>query len=234
MWNMVGRSGGPAERRGSPRVPASGSVLVDVAGSRGRISDLSASGVRFQLAAAGARCAVGSPIGLHLRLDGGSPGWFTFGGLVTRVSDDRTISVAFTLVPREFAQAIRDELQALGASAAVPHVLIVDPDSARQVLVTAALRTAGCDVTAMSTPVEAINYLEHAGTEPWIVAVGDTAPPGIADELRTYLRGSHVLIKLVAISEESGDPDDDETGLAADDPHAPTSRVARLVASRLN
>lgn len=221
------------ERRGGPRVTTTGSVVVGPAGTRGRVHDLSTSGVRLQLGPGESCGAVGDRVTLDLRLDGASPGWFRFVGRIVRVAAGGVVAVAFDVVPRELVSMVRGELLEVLASDATPRVVVVDPVADRRVLVAAALRAAGCRVREAATPLEVIGQLEES-QHPWVIAVADTVPAGRGDELRRYLGAAHGKILLVSISEHAGDEVTEQTRLAVDDAPGLEARVARLVATRID
>lgn len=192
------------EQRASERVGVTGSVVVGLDGvTRGRLVDLSAGGVRFELPPDTAPYAAGATIVIDVRLDGARFGWFRFAAVVSRSTASET-AATFTDVPAEFAEAVCCELRVAAASVDIAGVLLVDVDTPRRMLVAAALRSAGCDVTEVATPLEAIAYLDDSQARPWIVAVADTIPATIADELRAHLRSAHALVHLVTIDEATG------------------------------
>jgi CheY-like chemotaxis protein len=191
-------SGRWIDRRATSRVAATGSVVVYPrygTSIRGRIVDLSAGGVRFALDESPA-WGPGVEIEIDLRLAGAAYGWFRFSGIVARVAAGDETAVAFTAVPEAFANAVRSELRAAVAGADALRVLLVDPDGPRRVVAAAALRAARCDVTEVATPLDAISYLEDSQAHPWIVAIADTAPTSIADELRIHVRAQHALVRI--------------------------------------
>jgi len=191
-------SGRWIDRRETSRVAATGSVVVYPrygTSIRGRVVDLSAGGVRFALDQAPA-WGPGVEVEIDLRLDGAAYGWFRFSGVVARVAAGDETAVAFTAVPDAFATAVRRELQAAVAGADALRVLLVDPDAPRRVVAAAALRAARCEVTEAATPLDAIAYLEDSQAYPWIVAIADTAPTSIADELRSHVRAHHAMVRL--------------------------------------
>lgn len=222
------------ERRASPRVAVAGSVIVRLDGAApGRLVDLSAGGVRFTPSPGVAPYAVGTRVMIDLRLDGARFGWFRFGAVISRSSPDET-AATFSDVPPEFAAAVVSELRTAAASAETPGVLLVDLDPPRRVLVAAALRVAGCDVREVTTPLEAISYLGDSQARPWIVAIADTVPATVADELRAHVRDDHALVRLVAVSEATAATDAEDSRLPTRDPLDLSDRIARLVASRLD
>ncbi len=203
MSRSADGSGRWIDRRAHARVAATGSVVVYPrygASIRGRVVDLSAGGVRFALDEAPA-WGPGVEVEIELRLDGASYGWFRFSAVVARVAAGDETAVAFTAVPEAFATAIRGELRAAVAGSSALRVLLVDPDAPRRVVAAAALRAARCDVTEVATPLDAISYLEDSQAHPWIVAIADTSPTAIADELRTHVRAHHALVRLENASE---------------------------------
>lgn len=234
--NAIPAGSGPVvrvERRANARVAVTGSVVVRLNGvTRGRLVDLSAGGVRFELPPGTARYAPGATIVVDIRLDGATFGWFRFIAVINR-STANEIAATFTDVPAEFAEAVCSELRVAAAREEIPGVLVVDVETPRRILVAAALRAAGCDVTEVATPLEAISYLDDSQVRPWIVAIADTIPSTIADELRSHMRSAHALVRLVAISEATGPAAVEGSRLATNDPSDLSGRIARLVASRL-
>ena len=202
---MTGRAGRGTERRASARIETNGSVVVHVqGGARGRVLDLSVGGIRVQLADGEPRGAADDPVALQVHLDGAGATWLRFEGLVRRTDARGATAIAFTSIPIDFAEVIQIELRADLEHAGASNVLVVDPQSPRRRRLAAALAGAGCFVVEAGTPLEAIAHLGQARARPWIVAIADTVPGAIADELRAYLADTDARVQLVSL----GDPDD--------------------------
>lgn len=190
-----------AEQRSTERVGVTGSVIVGLGGvTHGRLVDLSAGGVRFELAPGSAPYVPGTTLVIDVRLDGARFGWFRFVAVITRSMANET-AATFTDVPAEFAEAVRCELRVAAAGVDTCGVLLVDVDTPRRILLAAALRITGFDVTEVATPLEAISYLDDSQARPWIVAIADTMPSSIADELRAHMRSAHALVRLLTLGE---------------------------------
>jgi hypothetical protein len=78
---------------------------------RGRIADLSASGVRLRVESrVGIEALAGRRVGIELHLDGPGTEWLYLRGCVVRVSPAfLTIVIAFESVPVDFAEIIDRE-----------------------------------------------------------------------------------------------------------------------------
>jgi PleD family two-component response regulator len=77
------------------------------------------------------------------------------------------------------------------------RVLVVDSQAPRRQHLAATLRRAACDVTEAATPLEAIAHLGSSRAQPSYVAVADTVPSSIGDELRAYLTATHLDLTLL-------------------------------------
>jgi hypothetical protein len=175
------------DRRQDIRVVANGSVIVHGRRRvRGRLSDISSSGLRMQLTASEPGCTCGDDVELEVHLDRAGATWLRFLGRVLRV-DQREIAILFTAVPLELAGVIRDVLVSTLEGSSVAHVLLVDANLERRVPFAALLRRAGCRVMDVATPLEAIAHLGGSAIESWVVAIADTTPASIAEELRRFL-----------------------------------------------
>ena len=65
-----------------------------------------------------------------------------------------------------------------------------------------AFRSAGCTVSETSTPLEAIVRLGELDFEPDLIAIADSMPGAIADDLRRFVIRDHPRVKLVTIGAE--------------------------------
>lgn len=176
------------ERRHDARVDARGSVILrGDTHERGRVVDISSGGMCIRLADLVAPRRQGEHVVLDVHLDGGRHRWLRVHGRIQRIAPGGTLGVAFAGPPRELEERIQDELVALLERTAHEHVLLVDPDPIRRLVTAAQLRSAGRRVTDVSSPLEAIERLAETPGRPTVVAVADTLPASIADELRTYL-----------------------------------------------
>jgi hypothetical protein len=168
---------------------------------RGRVVDLAVGGVRvsadipLELV-----CRIGALVQVELTPDAGASKQFALRGRMLRV-DPRTrhIAIGFELVSGDFAEFVRDELVAAVTHDSTPHMLLVDTCDKRRTAVADAFRKAGCDVTEASTPLEAIAHLGGSRFEPGLIAIADTMPEAIAEELRDFVLVEHPEAHMVVI-----------------------------------
>jgi CheY-like chemotaxis protein len=190
------------ERRQDIRVAANGSVLLHARRSvRGRAIDVSTGGIRVQITDDDPPCAPGEAVRLQLRLDGAATRWLHFDGEVRRAGRRGTLAVAFTAVPRDFAAMLVAEVAAEAARARRGHVLLVDGVASRRAALAAALRVAGCHVAEASTPLDTLACLGESTHHFWLVAIADTVPGAVVDELRAFLADVDPRIQVVLLAE---------------------------------
>jgi CheY-like chemotaxis protein len=186
------------EQRRTRRVCSKGSIRVrhGVEITRGRVVDLAVGGVRVRSEII-ALC-VGDTVTLELTLDP-SPGVvFALRGHVLRsTSESRTFVVRFESIPRAFEDCVNEELQALAESR--PRLILIDPTVDHRAPIASGLRTGGCLVTEVATPLEAIVALGQLRFDPTVIAVATTESESVADELCAYLRDDHPAVQVIAI-----------------------------------
>jgi len=190
------------ERRRDERVVTGGSVVVHAeAGghARGRIVDVSKGGMRIQLADGAPHCEVGDRVWMDLHFDREAASWIRVGVEVMRVDPDGGMAIAIQIIPLGFADSVQEVLRTAVEAAASSQVLLVDGSAERRAMLATALREAGCYVEEAATPLEAIAVLGHDDTRDWLVAVADTVPPTIADELRTHVADAHPRVRIVSL-----------------------------------
>jgi len=194
---MQNRDGG--DRRRSVRVCVRGRVVMHGDGyGCGEIRDVSMAAIRFRFADPTARFGIDDTVELNVRFDGAAGEWSGMSGRVARV-DAPEIVVVFHDLPADFEDRIQGQLLAMLESEHVMHVLLVDPVSQRRSLVAASLRAAGRRVSEAATPLDAIDQLGESRAHLGTVAIADTIPPSIADELRAYLRSAHADLGLLRL-----------------------------------
>jgi hypothetical protein len=184
------------DRRKDARVHARGRVAVDGHG-RGKIIDVSTGGVRFRVAGPLVRFDLGDQVDLELRFDGAEGGWWRLAGRVVRNAGAGVVVVAFAATPTDFEDWMHAELLAELESEDERHVMLVDPIAARRGQVAATLRESGRTVAEAATPLDAIDRLGESRYRPRTIAVADTVPARVADELRAYLLAEHADIGVV-------------------------------------
>jgi len=187
-----------SEKRGTARVCARGGVVFhgEVC-DRGAIVDLSETGLRARLDGGSAEYRAGDHVAFELRLDGADGRWSELTGQVLRLDVGGDLVVKLDEPPPDFDDAVQEELLAVLESQAVVHVLIVDPLASRRTRLAAALRATGKRVCEAATPLEAIAHLGESRAHPDSIAIADTVPPGVADELRAYMSTEHACLRVV-------------------------------------
>ncbi len=163
----------------------------------GAVVDVSATGLRARLAAHGARCDQGERVALEVRLDGARGGWHRLFGRVVRLELEGDVIVALDEPPPDFDDAIQEQLLAMLESDAIDHVLLVDPVAWRRIQLAATMRATGCRVSEAATPLEALAHLGESREHFSVIAVADSTPSSVADELRAYLGKEHQRLRVV-------------------------------------
>lgn len=184
-------------KRHPERAPARGRVMIHGnRPGRGTILDISATGVRFQLSGAYGPYTKGELLELELRFDGSRGGWLTMRGHIVWL-DGGEIAVATDAAAPDLEDWIQAELLAMLEAADGADVLLVDSIPARRARTADSLRAVGRRVSEVATPLDVIDRLGESGCHPRLIAIADTVPSAIADELRAYVRREHPEIGLV-------------------------------------
>lgn len=193
----------PRELRRALRVRSKAWIRIHCDGRviRGRVADLAVGGVRvsadipLELVS-----RIGALVRVELEPDAAASRPFTLRGRMLRVNPaTRHLAIGFELVSGDFADFVRDELVAAVTHDATPHMLLVDTSDKRRTTIANAFRKAGCDVTEASTPLEAIAHLGRSRFEPGLIAIADTVPEAIAEELRDFVLVEHPEAHMVVI-----------------------------------
>ena len=188
------------DRRRNARVRERGRVAIHGRGyGRGKILDISVSGVAIRIAGPADGYRLDDQLDLELRFDGAMGGWWRMSGHIVRHDGHGQLAVAFDDLPTDFEDWIQSALVAALDAEPVTHVLLVDPIALHRGPVAASMRTAGYDVREVATPLDAIDRLGESRDFTQIVAIADTVPAGIADDLRAYVRAEHTDLGLVRI-----------------------------------
>jgi PleD family two-component response regulator len=106
------------------------------------------------------------------------------------------MAIGFDAVPGDFEDCVQDELLAAVEHDALPDMILVDTVGGRRSKIANAFRNAGCHVTEASTPLEALAYVRGSRSELGLIAIADTVPETVAEQLRESLLdeqpGAHV------------------------------------------
>ena len=147
-------------------------------------------------------CGPGEHVEVALHLDRTGATWLRFHGEVVR-SDQREVAISFTSVPLDFADVVQDALVSALEGAALPHVLLVDPNAQRRAPFAALLRRAGCRVVEVTTPLDAIAHLGGSAIHSWVVAISSMVPASTADELQQFLAESDAPVDVRMLGNKS-------------------------------
>jgi hypothetical protein len=210
----------PDERRPSVRISPKGSVVL-CAGEhveRGRIASISGGGLLAITSGHAPGLSPGTPVAVELRLDAASSEWLRFAGHVLRI-DGRSIGIALETGSKAFTRLVEDGLSASGADDGVRTVVLVDATPERRGPVADAFRACGCNVLEVATPLEAIVRLGELRFEPELIAIADSLPSAISDDLRIFVEREHPQAKLVTIGDDILSPRGSARWLSSADPH---------------
>lgn len=195
------------DRRTSPRITPKGSAIISAPtwSRRGRITNLSATGMELALDDALAPCS--DALAISVRLDGADHAWHALAGRLLR-TDGGTVAIAFDRVPPAFMALLDTTARASRTHDRRISVVLVDPQLARRSTIAEGFRAAGCSVLDVSTPLEAIVRLGESEFEPDVIAIADSHPEASADQLRTFVEREHPAAQLVRIGDAAAPPAD--------------------------
>ena len=192
----------PFERRHTPRVNVSGNAIVHAAAQvvRCDIVNLSMGGVLLRSTENVAiGLPVGSPVVVELHLDAEHSEWIRLRGHVHR-HDQARLCVSFHHISPQFEDLMGDEVLAVLEGERSPRVLVVDLSPERRAKVALELRSAGCVVIEVATPLDAIAAIEQSQAHIELALVSEW-PAGIEGALMAFLRDVHPEIELATIAD---------------------------------
>ncbi|HWO19947.1 MAG TPA: PilZ domain-containing protein [Kofleriaceae bacterium] len=196
-----------SERRRDVRVSPKGTVIVR-AGSyviRGRIANLSRGGISTTTRTTAPQRLLGSAVALALRFDSADASWLELSGRVLRIGAS-SIAMALSAVPASFTRIIDETVSSSHHHDRVLSIVLVDATPRRRSEMAEGFRAAGCAVIDVSTPLEAIVRLGESHFEPDLIAIADSLPETISDELRRFVNLEHPRAKLVTIGDATSAP----------------------------
>lgn len=193
----------PHELRRAMRVRSKGSLRIHCGNQviQGRMVDMAVGGICVRTALPICRPGlIGERVGVDLRLDACASRHFALLGRVLRVSSSTArMAIGFDAVPDGFEDCIREELLAAVKHDMLPHMILVDTVAGRRDKFANAFRSAGCHVIEVSSPLEAIAHLGGSRFELGLIAIADTIPEAVAEQLREFLLDEHPGAHMVAI-----------------------------------
>jgi CheY-like chemotaxis protein len=198
---MTNHNTGP-ERRRDARIRPKGTVILRTGTYtvRGRVSNLSLGGVSTATRTTAPERLLGNTAEVDLRLDGQGATWLRLQGQIVRIGG-QSIALRLDVVPPSFARMIDEAVSASHHNDRLLSVLLVDALPVRRGAMSEAFRAAGCIVIDVSTPLEAIVRLGESDFEPNLVAIADSWPMTISDELRRFVNVEHPRARLVTIGD---------------------------------
>jgi hypothetical protein len=164
----------------------------------GRLVDMSVGGIRVRTELPIG--VIGELVRVDLTLDAGTSKHFALLGRLLRVSvPTRRMAIGFDAVPEAFEDCVQDELLAAVKHDTLPRMILMDTAEGRRDKFASAFRHAGCHVTEASTPLEAIAHLGGSRFEPGLIAIADSVPETVAEQLREFLLDEHPDAHMVSI-----------------------------------
>lgn len=215
------------ERRRSVRISPKGAVVL-LAGERierGRLANLSSGGLLAITDERPPEALRGAEVEIELRLDAPSSEWLRLTGRVVRL-DARGVAIALDAAPEPFARLVARSASASNAHRRARSVVLVDANAARRGPIAAGFRAAGCAVLEVAMPLEAVVRLGESQFEPELIAIADSLPSTIADDLRRFVAREHPRATLVTIGDAADAPPGHPRWLSAADPRG--DLVARI------
>ncbi|HLL24613.1 MAG TPA: PilZ domain-containing protein [Kofleriaceae bacterium] len=204
---MNDRAGAP-ERRRHVRITPKGSLSFNALGheERCRIANLSEGGAFVLTKIETPERLLERAIQVQIRVDDRDAEWLHATGHVVRIRADG-VALAFDTLAPSLLRMIDVLSIASRARARTMSILLVDGDEQRRSAMAAGFRTTGCAVVQAATPLEAVVRLGESSFELDIIAVADSQPSTVADELRAFVAKHHPHAKLVTLGDDVLQPD---------------------------
>jgi hypothetical protein len=230
---MVNPTGGSPERRRHVRIEPKGTVILldDDFPHGGRISNLSSGGLLASTILKAPECLLSRAIQMRLRLDGQLAEWLPVTGRVTRIETE-SIAISFDSLPDALVRMIDQMSGQSRAHSRVMSVVLVDADSSRRSLMASVFRAVGCNVVETATPLEVIVRLGESSFEPDLIAIANSMPSTVADDLRRFVERDHPQAKLVTIGNDVIEPSGIAHWLSSADPDSDLAARVRQVLMR--
>jgi hypothetical protein len=219
------------ERRRDPRISPKGTALVRTEDDvfPARIANLSRNGVALATTGRTHEHLLGVRVRLSLRLDDGGSTWFELDGDVLRIGTDSLV-LAIVEAPSAFTRDLDEAVTRSLRHDRTLSVVLVDATARRREAMAEAFRDAGCNVVEVATPLEAIVRLGESHFEPDLIAIADSQPATISDEMRRFVAAAHPGARLVTIGDTATGPDGLVRWLSSENPNADlAARIRRVL-----
>lgn len=168
---------------------------------RGRIANISLGGLSAITRITAPERLLGAVVTIQLRLDGGDNVWFELGGHLQRIGSN-SLAVRFDTVAPGFARTIEALHMASHDLRRILSIVLVDADAERRAALVSGFRASHCAVIDAATPLEAIVRLGESHFEPDVIAIADSSPEAIADELRRFVETEHPRARVLTIGHD--------------------------------
>ena len=173
---------------------------------RGRVANLSLGGLSATTLVTAPDRLLASAVEIELRFDGSERAWCQLGGRLLR-SGASSFALAFDRLPPGFAQTVAEMHDALHGRRRVLSVVLVDDANVRRAAIADGFRAACCQVVDTATPLEAIVRLGESHFEPDVIAIVDSSPATISEELRRFVGREHPRARVLTIGHDAVGPD---------------------------
>jgi hypothetical protein len=213
--------GARQDRRQHLRIAPKGTVSLTSGGHtmRGRIGNLCQGGMLVATAVTAPSKLLARTVQMELRLDGQGAEWMRASGRILRIVP-HAIAIRFEDMSPTLANMIEEMSTASRAHRRTLSAILIDADPSRRSAMAESFRAAGCRVIEASTSLEAIVRLGESSFEPDLIAIADSAPAALADDLRRFVERNHPRAKLVTIGDGLVEPVGSTFWLSSADPAA--------------
>jgi CheY-like chemotaxis protein len=224
------------ERRRDQRISPKGTIIlrsgrVDTHTLQGRIANLCLNGLSMTTRTSAPERLLGADVELSVRLDGRDSSWFELGGHILRLGAT-SLAMALVTVPSSFTQMIEEAVGNSHRNDRMLSIVLVDAMAERRRAMAEGFRSGGCTVIEVSTPLEAIVRLGESHFEPDLIAIADSNPGTISDEMRRFVETEHPRARLVTIGDDVNGPDGLALWLSSTNPNADlAARIRRVLTS---
>jgi PilZ domain len=219
------------ERRRHARISPKGTVVAHASDhvQHGRISNLGFGGLFATTAVAAPARLLERTARIEIRFDGQQGDWLHANGRFSRITAGAMALTLDELSP-DLQRVIGEMVGSSRAHGRVMNMVLIDADVVRRTRMSIAFQMAGCTVVDAASPLEAIVRLGESMFEPDLIAIADSAPSQISDDLRQFVEREHPHTKLVSIGDGDIGPEGIAHWLSAADPSADMpSRVREML-----
>jgi hypothetical protein len=221
------------ERRRNPRISPKGTAMIRLVRSeqyqlQGRIANISQSGLLVVTRTTAPERLLGARLDVSLRFDNAAAQWFEVGAQIVRIGAN-SIAMSLLTMPAGVVEIIEEAMNGSIRNDRMLTLVLVDATEWRRVAMAEAFRSGGCTVIDVATPLEAIVRLGESRFEPDLIAVADSQPAAISDEIRRFVEAEHSKARLVTINDATTAPEGLKLWLSSANPDADLAARIRHV-----